>query len=235
MDFMKHMQGVNNMNKKIIMLVMLIFVLCGCSANVNVDITGNSINESVIINAYQDNSYSKDQIKKAFREYVPAFAQNVIVDTEPDVLVKGIKYYNRVLEEMGNGYRVKYDYKFRINDYKDARTIKDGFRSSTIQVDKVEETILISTDNGGLLYFNKYPSLDNVSVNVTTSYKVIESNANSVNGNVYTWYFNKNGKNGIYLLLDTKTVETEEEEKKIKRKATKKKKQWYIIVRLKNS
>jgi len=205
------------MKKKIILLILIVLMLCGCKAEVNVEINDtNTISESVDITAYQNNNYTKEQIKNSFRNYLPAYAEDVIVDTNPDEQVSGVSYYKKTETDLDTGYKINYSYNFNFSNYAKARTVKEGFKSSTIQVNSPDKTILISTDSNGLLYFSQYPDLEEVKVNIKTKYKVKENNADSVNNNVYTWVFNNSTNNkGIYLLLDTtSTIDSDEDETK---------------------
>lgn len=198
------------MKKKIILLISLVFLLCGCTAEVNIEIDNTIIKEDVSIAAFANEYLTKDQLSSAFRTYIPAFAKDIIVDTMPDEKVRGVSYYDRTLKDLGTGYRFDYKYNFNFNNYESSRTVKEGFKSANVIVDNKEETILLSTSNGELMFFNQYPELSEVKVNITTSYDVKENNADYVNDNVYTWIFNKNEKKNIYLLLDSKPKEEEE-------------------------
>lgn len=202
------------MKKKIILLIGLLFLLCGCSAEVNLEIKDEQVSETVVIHAYPSGDYTMERLPGAFLKNVPAYAKDILAEDEGDVRRKGISYYTRTQEEIVNGYKFTYKYNFKLSNYKDARTIKNGFKSSNVYVDKVANTILFSTDSGGLRYFSdEYPNLDTVKVNIKTTYKVEEHNADYVNGNVYTWEFRRdNTSKGIYLLLD-KTVNGTGEEK----------------------
>lgn len=208
------------MNKKIILLILILFLLCGCSAEVNLNIATDGVYEEVKINALPDNYYTKEQLNTVFRQYIPAFANNVIVDTEPDQASPGIQYYQRKVNDIGNGYSFTYNYKFNLSNYKNATTIKNAFKSVTIQDDKVDNKIMLTTDSGGLLYFEQYPSLQEVKVNITSDYKVLNHNADYVNGNVYTWVLNRNFNNkNVYIQYDKKlgsseTPEGEDDDKK---------------------
>ena len=199
------------MFKKILMLVGLVFLLCGCSANVNINVNEKTINESVLITAFANNKINKEQLKESFREFIPIYADTVIVDTLPDKKEAGIKYYNRTVDELDNGYNFTYKYTFNLNNYVQARTVKKGFKSATAQYDKDKKTITLSTDNSGMLFFEQYPDLEEVKVNITSDYKVLENNADVVNGNIYTWVFTPNSQKGIYILYDTNIDETSNE------------------------
>ncbi len=197
------------MKIKYLLLVVLIFMMCGCTAEVNLDISEDKINESVDITFYQNIIYSKDIIKSSFRNYIPIYGSDVIVDTEPDLPHSDIKYYEKTETDLGSGYLFNYKYNFDIGEYREARTVKDGFRSYDISVDEDDQTISLSTDDDGILYFDDYPELEEVTINIKTDYLVEENNADSVDGNTYTWVFDKDSKKNINMVIDT--TETLEE------------------------
>lgn len=208
--------------KKIIMLLLLVILLTGCSANVNLTITSSTIEEEVIVNAYSDSTTTKQQVYSKFKKYIPVFVSSPMSDTEPDVKQTGIEYYTRKVQDLGSGYSFIYDYKYNFDDYKNARTVALGFDSKTIQRDPVEKTIMISTDSSGLNFFDQYSSLESVTVNIKTNYQVKENNADVVNGNTYTWVLRKGTKKSIYMLIndpnagtsyDKKEEESKEEQK----------------------
>lgn len=204
--------------KKIIMLLTLVVLLTGCSANVNLTITSSNIEEEVIVNAYSDASTTKQQVYSKFKKYIPVFVSSPMSDTEPDVKQTGIEYYSRKVHDLGSGYSFVYDYKYNFNDYKNARTVALGFDSKTIQRDPVEKTIMISTDSSGLNFFDQYSSLESVTVNIKTNYKVKENNADVINGNVYTWVLRKGTKKSIYMLIDDPNAGTSYEQKEEEKK-----------------
>lgn len=197
------------MKRKVLLLLALTFLMCGCTAEVNLNIKNLSVEEEIIIDAYPNNDYSKEQLKNSFRDYVPIYANDIIPDAEPDKKVSGISYYQKKVQEVANGYRFNYSNRFKLDTYKEAKSIKDGFKSANIIFDNNEKSILISTDNNGLLYFNKYPLLTEVKINIISNYVVKESNADSVNNNVYTWILNRDSKKNIYMLIDQSKVRTE--------------------------
>jgi len=191
------------MKKKIIILLGLVVILSGCSAKVNINIDKNKINESVSITALADDDTTKGMIYEGFREYYPVYAQDTIIDTMPDEKVSGTKYYERTVTDLGTGYIFTYTYEFDFSKYQLARTVKNAYKSVDIVNDKEENTILVTTDNGGMLYFDNYPDLDSVTVNIESKYKMLENNADEVNDGVYTWNLTKSNQKNIYLLLDT--------------------------------
>lgn len=202
--------------KKILLLIIFMICLTGCTAEVNVEITADEIYEEVNITAYANGNTTKDDLYSYFRKYIPVYKDVNLGDTEPDIKKSGIKYYSRGVTDIDNGYIFKYFNYFQLEDYNNARSLGEGFVSSVLQNDTVDKEIMITTDNGGIKYFEYYPDLESVKVNVTSLCEVKDSNADSVVDNVYTWNFNKNTKKGIYILYSTvNCTEPEETDKKV--------------------
>lgn len=191
------------MKIKYVLLVVLIFTLCGCNAEVNLNISDNKIEESTNITVYQNAIYSKEILSTSFRNYIPIYASEMIVDAEADEPYPDIKYYKKTTMDLGNGYLFNYRYDFDIDEYKEARTVKDGFKSYDISFNDSDNTITLSTDNEGILYFDDYPLLEEVTVNIKTDYLVEENNADKVNGNTYTWVFDRDSNKNINMIIDT--------------------------------
>lgn len=191
------------MKIKILILVFIMFMMCGCSASVDIEIKDKKVFESVDITAYQNVIYTKEILNSSFRNYIPVYARDLIVDTLPDTPREGIKYYEKTTTDLGNGYKFNYKYTFGLDEYSEARTIKDGFRYYDFSYNDTNNTITISTDDNGLLYFNDYDQLDEVRINIKTNYFVESNNADKVDGNTYTWVFNKDSKKSIEMTIDT--------------------------------
>ena len=77
--------------KKIIMLFLVIIVLTGCSAEVNINIGENGINETITINDTSSTNYYN---------YVPVFYDDIFSEIEPDVKNEGVSYYNKNLQNI---------------------------------------------------------------------------------------------------------------------------------------
>lgn len=186
------------MNKKGLILIILMFMLCGCTAEVNVHI-GDNISEEVNITYYQDEYNTKETIAASFKEYVPAYYDTILFDADPDVRKNGVEYYSKKVSDLGNGYKFTYSYKFPYNKYVQSRTLKGGFASPFIGTHSTTNNMVLSTGSNGCFYIENYPSLTEVVVNITTDYEVVSSNGIK-NGNTYTWFFTKgDNRKNIYI------------------------------------
>lgn len=188
--------------KKIVLLIGLLILLTGCTAEVNINVSSSGIYEQVNIVTYANQTLTKEQLSSAFREYVPAFGDVLMADGEADIKKDGISYYSRNMSDIGSGYKTTYGYKFGFDEYNRARTVKEGFKDAIIQSDTVDKQIMFTTDSSGIKYFGYYPELENIKINITSEYAVKESNADYVNNGVYTWVFTKNTKKSVYIVFD---------------------------------
>jgi len=190
------------MKKRLFLLILLTFLLCGCSANVNITINDNTVTEKISITEAPYDVFSMSDIKQQYRKYIPAFYNVPVIDTMPDEAAENVEYYKMSGTEYSGSYNAFYQYNFKFKEYKNARSIRNAFRSSEVQYDTYEKQILFTTESSGMVLFKNIPALTEVRINISTNYPVLETNADYKNGNVYTWVFNKNTKKGIYLLLE---------------------------------
>jgi len=146
--------------------------------------------------------FSINDIAQQYRKYIPAFYDTPVIDTMPDEAVDGVKYYRSSGTEVNGSYNAFYQYDYKFNQYKNATSLKNAFRSSQVQYDSYEKQMLVTTEASGMLLFKNNPQLSQVKINVTTTYNVMEHNADYVNGNTYTWVFTKDTKKGVYLLME---------------------------------
>ena len=186
------------MNKKGFILLFLMFMLCGCSAEVNVHI-GNRITEEVNITYYQDEYNTKESIAKSFKDFIPVYYDTILFDADPDVKKNGVDYYSKKVTDLGNGYKFTYSYSFPYKKYVQARTVKGGFASPFVGTHSTTNNMVLSTGNNGCFYIDNYPGLTEVVVNITTDYEVVSTNGTK-NGNTYSWVFTKgDNRKNIYI------------------------------------
>ncbi len=195
---------------RVFILIMVMFVISGCSSEVTLTINDNIVNEKVVIDVSEDKN--KKEIKLAFRNYIPIYKDDVLSDTEPDEPKTGVIYYNR--EDTGN--QLVYTTNFPLTKYINSYALNSAFYSPYIKVDSSSGEVIISTNKNGMLVLKDYPNLSSVKVNIIVPYKVLDNNADSVKGNVYTWNFTRNSNKAIYIKYNPKensanTIQGEEQ------------------------
>lgn len=187
---------------KILILLILPVILCGCNATYNLHITKNFMTEEVIINDNINGGMTLEEIKHTYPELTIDY-NNAIEDDDINNLEDGTAIYNRNIEKIDNNYQIKYKYdKFTRNNIANSNIGRIGFKNIGYIYNLKDNYIQISTNNK-MDAFTEFNDLDNVTINITVDYNVKENNADSVNGNVYTWNFNKENTNrNILLVMD---------------------------------
>ena len=171
-------------NKKIILLILVMLLFSGCSVNYNLYINGDlTVNEKVTA---QGSSYSL----KTMTGQEPKAAANSLYDLYK---IDGVKYSFSIYEDNGDiksiattSYKSLEDYedKFTSDIAKEVNITRDG---DLITLEIKQDVPLDNYASRSLIY-------DSISVNIDVPFKVTKHNADSVNGNTYTWNITKDGK-----------------------------------------
>ena len=180
--------------KKFILLVLIVIMLTGCQSNFYVKIGEGKIEQNINIFLSNANQKPYELIRKS------------VYSVENDV--EGLGYFTIENSKESNPLNASISY--IISSYEYDYGISFCYDNQNITYSN--NILKIETSN----YFNcfdKYSILDDVNINVTTGYKVLENNADKVDGNTYTWNITKSNKKGIKLTLDTTVDEIQEEEK----------------------
>ena len=190
--------------KKIFLLIMISFLLSGCTAEYNLNISDKGFSETLILRAENLND------NELLIEYpITAFYDSEGNNEDPLKKESGVEYYNSKLIKENNLNKLTYNYNFSENEILLSRIIRNSF--STVIFKKYDhdedgknDYMLISTtdDFSGF----KYENLSEVVINIRNDYKVISSNADKINGNIYTWVFNKNNSKAINMVYDPSIV-----------------------------
>ena len=178
--------------KKCILVCVCLFLMTGCSATYNVSIDDDKINETTSFLGSSDN-YS-DENKYEFEMYLndpfPQSKNNSIVGIEDYSVLNKIKLYNTEDLSNGNNFGLKvsglFDKDLSISD---SAVIFTAAPNAKINVDNDNIKVYIPDFT---YLFEKYSSLDNLTINVKlNAYKMFENNADSVKDNTYTWEINR--------------------------------------------
>ena len=180
------------MKFKPIILLIILSILSGCSAEYNIDIKDKSVLEQLNINNIDVNNFKNI---------------NLPIDHEVDeydVFEKKdetLEYYDIAIKNDV----VNISYNFHTNNYNTSMLFNSCYENTVYTKDNHE--ILINTSNK-FLCFDAYEELDDLKIKITSKYKLIETNADKKEKYNYYWYINKENKDNkkIYLRLDTTTV-----------------------------
>lgn len=190
------------MKKRILILIIILLLTTGCTCEYNLTIDGSTYKEQVTLlgetNEEISNFKNEWQIPIDKEDYNEAAG----FDTETNANSNIYKY------NITNS-KLVFNYDFTSSNYEDSTAVSNCYNKLTVS--HYNSTIIISTSSEANC-FTKYPPLKNVKVNIKVDRPVISNNADSVNGNTYTWNINKsNAKNkSINIILDNSII-TEEE------------------------
>lgn len=174
--------------KKKLILLFLLFFLTGCSVEYNLDFSDKKFEEKIKIGAFDKNEIG------AFDLY------------EPFAYDDGITSENYNLDYKDN--YLYLDYEYSISKFRISNTLTECYDLSGVTSDDDGYYYILTSEKFKCLDYDGYVA-DEVRINFTTGYKVVETNADSVNDGVYTWIINESNSNSkpINIKLDSKVLE----------------------------
>lgn len=181
------------MKKKILFILIGTILLTGCTCQYNLTIDGNTYKEEVILNG--SNSSEMELFNNKWQIPVDIDDYQNIGDDSLDSSTNNYTTYNYQL----SGNKLIFNHDFSINNISNSTAIANCYKMATIK--KVDNTLVISTSNDNLC-FDKYPTLSRIEINIETTLKAVNNNADKINGNIYTWVVDKDSTEGINLVLD---------------------------------
>lgn len=172
--------------KKII-LFLIIILLSGCTVEYNIEIKDNKAAEKFIIKV---NNSEKENLKYLHQNdfYVSLVPDEITYDKK-ETKKKDITQFN-------------YSHEYNLNDYEESNSLSSCFGAHNILYTK--KYITISTSTGIKCMKQDYAYIfDSLKIVLKTNHQVKESNADKVDGYIYTWNIDKNNysNKNIYIKL----------------------------------
>ena len=181
--------------KKII-LILFVLLVTGCTTNYNLEISENSFKESIDIKINKNEILTEpdpegievdDPITPFLSSKDPVFFTNSNI------------YYNKIVQDLGEYYIVNMNYEYNPADFKNSNSLNMCFDNFKFNDEKNYYIHAYGT------FYCLYS--DNMTINIKTNNKVLKNNADSVDGNVYTWKIDNNNKNNVDIEFEvTKKV-----------------------------
>lgn len=180
--------------KGIKILVSLILLLTGCSANYKVEFVDGKVKEDVYL--FTDNESFIEQTKENTEKVV---YQMYLFDKDYDNFETKLEY-----DEYNTGFNYHTDFTFKKT--KDWESVVRQCYDE-IAIIKSKDSITIQTSNEFLCYKN-FKELENVSITFKTNYVVIDNNADSVSSNKYIWKIEKEDAQykPLYIKMQNKQI-----------------------------
>lgn len=164
---------------KICLLFTFCLLLSGCDVNYDIILNNGIISEKVQLKA--DNSEVIDKFQTPVTQVVEGALKEYEDNSDKRLLtIKNKSNKKRVLLEITNREQ-------KIEKY-DGIIPKNCFQLATVLIE--DDQIIFSTSEGAEC-FDNYLNTNLITVRITTNHKVVEHNADKIQGNTYIWEINK--------------------------------------------
>jgi len=155
----------------------------GCTVDYSLIIDeDNLFHESVVINS-ENNSESQELYDDPWP--IKVYYNDPDSGEYPEKL-DGVEYYVNDVFLEHDLYRKKLSYDFKLSEFANSNLIQSCYEHFYVTENKKDQTITLSTSAEFLCMIN-YPALNEVAITIEVKNPVITSNADFVDGNVYTW------------------------------------------------
>lgn len=199
-------------NRMLLLYIGMIILLTGCKATYNLEISQSGMKENLVIYAttISENSTIKNYPLVAY------ITENVNDDYSNDLnilfeKIDGIDYYNDSISLDDQGFTtIKYKYNFDYDKFLDSSIINGSYDKIVLNKydsnDDGKDDYTVFSTMGNFIPFERYNTLENVTIKITCLFKMISHNADKVDGNTYIWNFTKDNVKDINLVYDTNSV-----------------------------
>lgn len=175
------------MLKRIVILSLFSFFLCGCTAQYNLEIKDDEFRENIKINF--------DSNDQGAYEY---FSENKFY-----AIMDGVSNFKEYKKENENKENINFSYTYEGLEFNKATSLSSCFEAYNVMD---ENGYYIISTSKGLTCAREEDTilLDDLDVVIKTNHIVKENNADEVDGYIYTWHFDKNNydKKSIYIELE---------------------------------
>ena len=162
-------------------MVVLVAFLTGCSAEYNIVIKENTVNENIIL--ISENEEDREILNNT--EWLISYNHDIFLENASS---DGEIIDENVYDTISKNGNVNFTHDFKNEEYKNSTAINECYDS--VYLDTISGKKVISTSNVAKCLDN-YPKLNSIKVKITVEGKVISNNADNINGNTYEWNINK--------------------------------------------
>jgi len=177
--------GIRGCNMKKIFTIIILFLLCGCSSEYTLEISNDNFKENIKSYIYKSEIPTVTYKDIELDDYITPFLKN-----KYSALFSNDKaYYKKVTVDLGDRYEVNMSYEYNAKKFSDSNSLKLCF--DNYKFDYNDNYYIHAYGTFYCLYSNE------LKINIKTNNKVIKNNADSINGNVYTWNISDSNKNNV--------------------------------------
>lgn len=198
-----------------IVLILFVVIVTGCTAEYNIKIDKDFIEENSFIRNSDKSTWDNDDYLYG-ESFIDKIKETLEIPrqvyTDADVnfydeysKTDGVDYYEQSIISTSKEYGLKYNFKFPIDKY--SKSLNSNICYDVISVANSKEKIILNTSDS-FNCFDNFSKLDEVTVNITTSwnYSVISSNADKVENGKYTWIITKDNASNKPIRIELKKV-----------------------------
>ena len=183
--------------KRIIVVLISLLLLTGCTIDYNLVIDKDSIKETITGTASKEEYEVREEDSGLNLFYT-------YINDDINPLISGDGLYTKDINEIDNGINYKYDFIYK-NNYDKSKIINACFENSNVKETDTYYSIELSGE-----FYCLYS--DKININVISNYVVLENNAKEVNGNKYSWVIDDSSNVNIFLNI-SKEIKYEEPSK----------------------
>lgn len=188
--------------KKIIFMILILFLLTGCEATYNITLDSNNFIENLQIN---NNKILFDNTNEPYKLMLDNALNGALAtdfrEEKPESNFKeeGIKYYDINKTETNNTLGISYKNEFSLLEYKYSTIVESNIEKFNYTYNKEKITINISEP---INVFIMYPELDNLTIKFRTNHEVINNNADEILNDTYYYHLDKNNYKNKKIILE---------------------------------
>lgn len=206
--------------KKRILIILALLLTTGCTCEYNLTIDGNTYKEEIIILGETSNEISN--FENEWKIPVDKEEYEISSSSDTEYIPEGNIYKYNLFSN-----QIKFNYDFSNNNYNKSTAVYNCYNKLTLV--NHNNSLVLSTSQKNSC-FEKYPTINTLQINIKVDRKVISNNADSINGNTYTWNITKENANNksINLVMEDNIKEIIDNEP-LDEKPSKEKKNDYTL------
>lgn len=190
-----------------IIILLSVFILCGCEANYTITIDKNNITEKIEVLDNVSSTKTVTDIMDNYKKQYPVYSNSDWVEADYS-RADNEEYYNQTYNIDDNGYHLFYEYAYPIEKFKEANSLNYSYEYKDITYKNNILSIAMGSPNNRLKYVDEFT---NLTVNIITDYIVTNNNADLVVGNRYIWYVNKENNDTKKINFEVDLTQTQKE------------------------
>lgn len=188
---------------KVILSIISVLFLTGCTAKYSLNISNLEISELITI---KNNSIVVEKNNNMINTFNKDYGKYYDINFNDDLLIDCYDAAKEDCTQYENNYPLiieGYNKMNQIKDIEDSKAIKDFFGTAIITGNKIT-TLNIKPNENLKMIFSKVnlvsPFITSLEVSIFTPFKVTSSNADKVEGDTYTWIYNKDNTDKVLTI-----------------------------------